>query len=50
MRTIGRPLYKTIGRVVGKGAHLGSKLNLLLLFDAEGVALYDSNGVRLTHL
>lgn len=27
MRTIGRPLYKTIGRVIGKGAHLGSKLN-----------------------
>lgn len=27
MRTIGRPLYKTRGRVVGKGAHLGSKLN-----------------------
>ena len=27
MRTIGRPLYKTIGRVIGKGAQLGSKLN-----------------------
>jgi hypothetical protein len=28
MKTIGRPLYKTIGRVIGKGAHIGSKLNL----------------------
>jgi hypothetical protein len=30
MKTIGRPLYKTIGRVIGKGAHLGSLLNHIL--------------------
>src|SRR5690554_1142727 len=36
MRTIGRPLYKTIGRVIRKGAHLGSKLKVFDFATADG--------------